>query len=258
MDRIDFSNLGGMPVTQYSLLFMQTACRDAFSGIARLAGNKSIIAGVEVTSGNVSNGWISYNNELIPFIGGALGNDVVITETPEPRTYQDGTEHPVYFKKVARCGAVGDFPFSDLVRLQSLQNIWLPGDIKEKYVDNAYIAANFDADGYGINKEKGWRILSKAYPPAAGKVSVNLDPTDPDFNECGKTGGAKTHTLTIGEMPAHTHTVNGDGENDTRRSGSNSQQIHRQFGTKQSGSAGSNQPHNNLQPYFVTLKLIKL
>jgi hypothetical protein len=40
----------------------------------------------------------------------------------------------------------------------------------------------------------------------AGRVMVGLDGDDEDFDTVGETGGAKTHTLTISEMSAHTHT----------------------------------------------------
>ena len=38
-----------------------------------------------------------------------------------------------------------------------------------------------------------------------GKVLVGLDEDDTDFNTIGKTGGKKTHTLTVDEMPSHNH-----------------------------------------------------
>lgn len=37
------------------------------------------------------------------------------------------------------------------------------------------------------------------------RVTVGYDVSDNDFNEIGKTGGAKTHTLITSEMPSHTH-----------------------------------------------------
>lgn len=257
MNRIDFSNLGGMPFTQNRADFLQQSYLAAFTAIANMCGDKTILFGVETIAGNVTDGWVSIDGELLPFIGGALGPDVVISETSVPFTFADNTIHDVQFTRVATCGVGGAFPFSDLVPLSTLKNVWLPGDIKEKYCDGAYIAANFDEDGYGINREKGWRIFSKQVPGAAGKTFVNMDPADSDFDTPGKTGGAKTHTLTIPEMPKHSHnlklavsSVKHDGYDDLTNTGT---QI-----TKTTETAGGDQAHNNMQPYFVILKLIKL
>lgn len=40
---------------------------------------------------------------------------------------------------------------------------------------------------------------------AAGRVLVGLDSGDTDFDTVEETGGAKTHTLTEAQIPAHTH-----------------------------------------------------
>lgn len=39
----------------------------------------------------------------------------------------------------------------------------------------------------------------------AGRVPVGVDTTDSDFNSVEKTGGEKKHTMTIAEMPSHSH-----------------------------------------------------
>jgi microcystin-dependent protein len=44
-------------------------------------------------------------------------------------------------------------------------------------------------------------------PNLKGRVAVGLDSTQTEFDALGETGGAKTHTLTVGQLPAHGHTV---------------------------------------------------
>lgn len=83
----------------------------------------------------------------------------------------------------------------------------------------------------------------------AGKVLVGVDGSDSDFNTVEETGGAKTHTLTISEMPAHTHTY---GKSTTNEAMS----IHdinglRGAATTNTGSTGGGAAHNNLQPYIT-------
>jgi microcystin-dependent protein len=47
-------------------------------------------------------------------------------------------------------------------------------------------------------------------PNLAGRVPVGIDAGQTDFDQMGETGGAKTHTLTTAEIPAHSHTINHD------------------------------------------------
>lgn len=92
---------------------------------------------------------------------------------------------------------------------------------------------------------------------AVGKVLVGIDSADTDFNTIGKTGGAKTHTLTVAQMPKHKHilftatggTINFDAYT-SKDNGSNGDTANTGWGTETSAS-GSSQPHNNLQPYQV-------
>ena len=85
----------------------------------------------------------------------------------------------------------------------------------------------------------------------AGKVLVGVDASDSDFNTVEETGGAKTHTLSIAELPAHTHsydrqntsTDNISIDDITRTTGGNSSAT--------SGATGSGSAHNNVQPYIT-------
>ncbi len=93
----------------------------------------------------------------------------------------------------------------------------------------------------------------------SGRVLVAKS-SETEFNALGKTGGAKTHTLTINEMPSHSHRqaeyegsvggiecatalhLNWLGTFDGNRVGLNT------------ATAGGGQAHNNLQPYIVVYR----
>lgn len=91
-----------------------------------------------------------------------------------------------------------------------------------------------------------------------GRVLVCVDTAQTEFNTVKKTGGAKTHTLTIDEMPSHTHTYNGF-PNGTAISWADPYRklVYQNNNTNpypgQSGIdySGGNQAHNNLQPYIT-------
>lgn len=82
---------------------------------------------------------------------------------------------------------------------------------------------------------------------AIGKTPVGIDESDTDFNTIGKTGGEKTHKLTIEEMPKHNHGVYFQ---DIGASGTVAK-VTTAGNTTPTSSAGGDQPHNNMQPYEV-------
>lgn len=93
-------------------------------------------------------------------------------------------------------------------------------------------------------------------PDLRGKVVVGLDDNDTDFDVLGETGGEKEHTLTINEMPSHTHT----GVPRYYRATNVEQATESNSQTGSQGvtsSTGGNQPHNILQPYIVQNYIIK-
>lgn len=96
-------------------------------------------------------------------------------------------------------------------------------------------------------------------PNLQGKIPVGLDANDSAFDTIGETGGEKTHTLSIDEMPKHTHRVyyyinnnlQGGVDHLLAFGSPNSQGLSNFEATNWIGEKGGDQAHNNLQPYIV-------
>lgn len=86
-----------------------------------------------------------------------------------------------------------------------------------------------------------------------GKVCLGLDEDDEKLNEIGKTGGEKEHTLTIEEMPSHSHSIKKQVDNNSGSQivvGSGSSSLFYQNGNEATtNNAGGGQAHNNMPPY---------
>ena len=124
------------------------------------------------------------------------------------------------------------------LRLHMLETIYPVGSI---YI-NAGVATNPGTLlGFGT-----WTAFG------TGRTIVGVDSSDTDFDTVRETGGAKTHTLTIAELPSHTHqtTLRGNGEDEDTNfpSASDNSDPSR---TMTSGATGGGGAHNNLQPYIT-------
>jgi microcystin-dependent protein len=98
-------------------------------------------------------------------------------------------------------------------------------------------------------------------PNLKGRVPVGRDSTQTEFDTLGETGGAKTHTLVIGEIPSHNHEIQRTNSAATSVAADASNVYETKNGTgatytstQNSGGGGA---HNNLQPYLVLNFIIK-
>jgi hypothetical protein len=83
----------------------------------------------------------------------------------------------------------------------------------------------------------------------AGKVLVGIDASDTDFDTVEETGGTKTHTLTVAQIPAHTHSMTIE---DTRGTGGDGAEDGvSSFSAVDSSSTGGGEAHPIVQPYLV-------
>jgi len=98
-------------------------------------------------------------------------------------------------------------------------------------------------------------------PDLRGKVAIGtaalgkgtVQTADRDF-KLGQVGGDFKHQLTVDEMPSHQHLDNDTGGN---RSASGGNSGYPNSGTSLTGSAGGDEPHNNVQPYLGINWIIK-
>ena len=129
----------------------------------------------------------------------------------------------------------GDVGLQSQILSQALLSVYPVGSI---YI-NAGVATNPGTLlGFGT-----WSAFG------AGRVIVGVDSTDTDFDAVRETGGAKTHTLTVAQLAAHTHNVTmstNDTDNDNLSEGNTSgTSLH------PTSSTGGGEAHNNLQPYIT-------
>lgn len=140
------------------------------------------------------------------------------------------------------------YDFKDLPSTDTPYNAETFNAMQNKLLNSIYpigsIIIKDDATDYSSYLGFSWEKVF------AGVTLVGLDTTQEEFNEIGKKGGEKTHTLTIDEMPKHRHGI--------RTSSSSGGQVDNMpWGAAQATQptnteySGGSQPHNNLQPYQV-------
>jgi hypothetical protein len=83
----------------------------------------------------------------------------------------------------------------------------------------------------------------------AGRTMVGLDASDTDFDNAEETGGSKTKTLSISEIPSHTHTIAAS-NNDSDAGGISQGNV---IGTTDvnTGATGGGSAFSLVQPYIV-------
>lgn len=86
-----------------------------------------------------------------------------------------------------------------------------------------------------------------------GRMIIGYNESDSDFNTLKSTGGSKTHTITINEMPAHTHNIKyGNYQTNVGTSGPQIySNVENDIKTRATTSTGTGTAMNIMNPYYV-------
>ena len=243
MNKLNFSNTGGFPLDTNILAFMQDAY-DLLNALGELAGDLTILKGCTVTGSVVSDGVVYINGEVLAFKGGS-GTQVIIKEDVTELPFEDGFSKEVEKVRYATFGVASTtWEWADFVRISPM-----------KVVQRSAIPVGMISMWSGLPTAlpAGWALCdgSNGTPDLRGRFIVGYSNTDTDFNAVGKTGGLKRVTLTVDQMPAHTHTYNAPLISGNHPGGSSGYDRPNALESGVTGSRGGNQSHENLPPYYT-------
>ena len=261
MNKINFDNTGGFPLGAYTLDFMQQSYQ-MLQVLGSIAGNLSILSGCEQAGRSITDGVAYIDGEVLPFKGAPISEKVIIVETSQKRIFKDGVERAVEYSRYATFGnSASGLLWANFKRFLNNQQIEA-----QSFTDENSLLKRLEKLEERVRKTvpiglvaiwgkpanipipEGWR----EYVPLRGRMPIGHNSADPDFGRIGAEGGEKTHTLTIAEIPRHSHSLffkrtqddQGFGSQDDEFSIGSSDSVH-------TTDEGGDQPHNNMPPYRV-------
>jgi hypothetical protein len=251
MDLLNWVQTGGLPVKGERLQEMQTAYT-IFNELGNLAGNLTILSGCVVTGTSVSDGAVFINGEVLKFKAGFIGPDVIIIQNESAKEFENGDVKAMHFERYATFGtAATSWLWDDFERPDPIMVLMARMATLEKKT------AVFQAGGGMVLWNKPAIDIPTGWAEVVdwrGRMPVGFDAAQTEFDTMGKQGGAKNKTLSINEMPAHSHTTN-YGTEDANSNGSSRTWLQSNSGTtvKTSSSVGGGQSFSILNPYRTVL-----
>lgn len=283
MNKANFLAKENFPQSTYTFDFMQKTIHLAGS-MALLGGDNYILAGcVEDKSGNVSEGLITINGELLPFAGGAKKDKVKIQETKESDHF-NGVDYPeAYIHRKVIFADDGDILWDDLKQVltnkaleQKISSIKgdAPGTVKMWAGTVSSIPSEYMlCDGKPLKNDdypELYKNLNAIHgiegndsfllPDLRKRFVVGYDNQNEDYERIGQIGGTEKVELTIDQIPPHSHEFKG-----VRTDSNNWRGTGEAIGSwtvfesdRQTSDVGGGQSHENRPPYFVLAYIIKV
>lgn len=265
MNKQDFlnENYGGkFPISANTFDFMQSQT-EFVSKIAAAFGNNVIL---KKPTTNNRDGLIVIDGELLPLQYTSLTTGYFrIIETKESIVAQN-TEYTDaritrYASLVANQTSYPKASFVDLTGGNYPQQTTLANHFLPKGAIIMWSGSwNEIPVGFALcNGNNGAAINGVTIPDLRGRFIVGGNSGDTDFAAAGQTGGSKTHTLTVEEIPSHSHNVNVPGRGAKNVKGGSNDHWHLDNdNTIPTESTGGGQPFKHLPPYYVMAFLIKV
>lgn len=210
MNKLEYKNSGGFPLTTNRLDDIQETFAPPINGLAAMAGNLAIISGCTEIGDTVTDGFIFVGNEIFEFRSGIKQTYITLFEDKIEKNFENGQQKIVNTKRYFTFGTGAvNYKWIDFKRIPPLTDLLgfmveIREDIKILKAQNAPInqgngivlfnnIASLIPPGYAELPQSEW----------AGRIPVHINRADFEFNTIGKIGGAKTHKITIGELPRH-------------------------------------------------------
>lgn len=278
MNLIDFLQSGGYRLKQATLGKMQAAYFEVLKALVRHldmpdVGN-FIISGCTVVGPNITAGMLYIDGELCEFaaspgtLESLIKKQVSITNLP----FKNGSNLPVFRATNAIIDPAG-VALSAFTRIQVVKPlIW--DNIGDK-PDGIVLDPNFGVPetqtlierilalearplsnvpvgmiaiwGLPVSEiPEGW----EEYIDLKGRMPIGHDAANPLFDVLGDYGGAATHTLTIAEMPEHSHGLKVDRLNVSESTGSEGV-LRGTEADEQTELEGGGEAFNIMNPYRI-------
>ena len=209
----------------------------------RKVNNKALSADITLTAGDV--GALATNGTAAKATADASGNNIVNTYATKTELTNGlaGKQNALTFDSAPTSGSSN--PVTSGGVFSAINSAG--GQLPVGFVFISVVSTNpASLLGYGT-----WVAF------AEGRCLIGAGTSDQAFS-AGSTGGESTHTLTVNEIPSHTHTYKVmssttlfSGAKNVAQGSDSSRGNYLQFADLNCSYAGSSNSHNNLQPYVV-------
>lgn len=269
MNNINFLGRSSFPWSSDTFDFSQGMLLLA-AQIAKLGGDTYILDGCVQTGMDVANGYVVIKGELLPFVGGTKQDTVYIKETKRS-VNASGYHYPdVYTTRIVEFGLdANSIKWDDIKRVETNTQLSEAISNLKKEIESLQgipkgIITMWSGDP--ANVPLGWALCDglDSRPNLMGRFIVGYNQSDSDYDQIGKTGGAKTVTLTKDQMPKHSHIIGTRQEGESKKgNGARDASVgnftdDNPWGTKTTNEVGGGLAHENRPPYYVLAYIIKL